>query len=227
MSNALFIMAVCLSLWWHFIVFSLFTLKPISKNTFIRYYPKVTFLGSIISQTGQGFQIGVEGESALGNIPSINLPLQGKALESIKILARKSLYLKSISKKKITFEQDQTLFSKPKIQSLSSAILSRKYLYQSLEELKQATREPPTFEIPHHISYPDWAQKRGVEGELKLLFRVTPEGWVDHVEIDRFSSYPKLDMLGVNEVYQWRFRAVQEQQSKNTWGSVVVKFVLD
>jgi TonB family protein len=51
-------------------------------------------------------------------------------------------------------------------------------------------------------SYPRLARERGIEGVVRLRFRVKPQGEVDRVEIVKSSGYEILDTASVRTVYR-------------------------
>lgn len=53
--------------------------------------------------------------------------------------------------------------------------------------------------------YPRIARRRGLEGEVWLRVRVSPEGGVFSVEVERSSGHPVLDGAAVEAVRKWRF----------------------
>ena len=220
MSSFPFVLSFLISLWVHFVIISLFAIKPLSTNIFMHFSPKMTFLGSAEGINTHNTEINP-------SVPVIKLPERTGALETIQALARESIEsfgelkdgIKPFSGVNNPPDRTEALFP--------TSNVSRKYLVNSREALEREGLNKPVFEVAHRITYPEWAKKRGIESELKLLFRVTPEGFVDQVEVDRLSGYPELDVLGVKEVYQWRFNPLENKDAPAEWGEVVVKFVLD
>jgi protein TonB len=51
-------------------------------------------------------------------------------------------------------------------------------------------------------SYPRLARERGIEGVVRLRFRVRPQGEVEHVEVIRSSGHEILDAASVRTVYR-------------------------
>lgn len=221
--------AFLISLWWHFVVLSFFAIKPISKDYFVRYYPKVTFLGNIISQADSQIKIAGAKTSDDGqeNIIEINLPSRARAISTIRMLADKSREIFAKTEAKIELAEEPESTSEKRYDIFDKKAFSRKYLFENREDLHDITDPINTFEIKHHILYPDWARRRGIESELRIYFRVSSDGAVDLVEIDRFSGYPQLDMLGVSEVNKWKFAPLGADDKVPQWGSVIIKYVLD
>ncbi len=51
-------------------------------------------------------------------------------------------------------------------------------------------------------SYPRIARERGIEGEVRLRFRLTPSGSIEKIEIIRSSGYEILDKASIGAVYR-------------------------
>jgi len=58
------------------------------------------------------------------------------------------------------------------------------------------------------LAYPQWAQERGMEGNVRLGFSVAASGAVSRVELLVSSGYPELDMWVMDQFKKWRFNRV-------------------
>ncbi|HOL67587.1 MAG TPA: TonB family protein [bacterium] len=76
----------------------------------------------------------------------------------------------------------------------------------------------------HQFTYPEWAQKRGLEGNIRLKFWLLPGGQVRHTELLVFSGWPELDILVEDAFRQWVFEPVREE--KVLWGEIVFRLRL-
>ena len=75
--------------------------------------------------------------------------------------------------------------------------------------------------------YPVWAEEKGTEGEVKLKFWVSPEGIVSSVELEKTSGYPDLDSRGIAALRKYLFSPLgREEEQKNQWGTIVIKYTL-
>ncbi|MDA3792771.1 MAG: TonB family protein [Elusimicrobia bacterium] len=75
--------------------------------------------------------------------------------------------------------------------------------------------------------YPAWAEEKGVEGEVKLKFWVTPDGIVESVELAKTSGYPDFDSRALRAVNQYRFSPLSSQEEQKTqWGTIIIKYTL-
>jgi protein TonB len=61
--------------------------------------------------------------------------------------------------------------------------------------------------ILHHNQpeYPDWARKKGVEGEIQVLIIVTPAGDVREVAVIKTCGYKELDQVVIDSMRKWKF----------------------
>jgi len=75
------------------------------------------------------------------------------------------------------------------------------------------------FEYP---SYPEWAEKKGIQAKIELKFWVSEEGYVEDVIVVK-KGYIQLDNLAVQALKKWRFEPVK---GKRQWGIWKPKFEL-
>jgi len=86
-----------------------------------------------------------------------------------------------------------------------------------------ASRGVLYFEYP---SYPEWAQKRGIEARVKLKFWVEPEGNVEEVIVER-RGYLQLDNIAIQCLKKWRFEPLAPGTSRTRqWGTIEIIFTL-
>ncbi|MDD5457271.1 MAG: energy transducer TonB [Candidatus Margulisbacteria bacterium] len=79
-------------------------------------------------------------------------------------------------------------------------------------------------EIPQ---YPEWAKRKGIEGDVRMKFWVTSDGKVFNVSIIKKSPDLRLDLLAKNTIIKWKFSPLDKNVSQqNQWGEILVKFVL-
>jgi len=74
------------------------------------------------------------------------------------------------------------------------------------------------------IEYPLWAQKKGMEGKVKIKFWVSPEGKIYNTEIFSSSGYPEIDLYAEENFKKWVFEKVESE--KNVWGIITITFKL-
>lgn len=76
-------------------------------------------------------------------------------------------------------------------------------------------------------AYPASARRQGREGTALLKIKVSPEGKVQEVWVDRSSGHQDLDEAAVEAVKAWRFEPPQKGgQGVSVWARVPVKFQL-
>jgi protein TonB len=76
--------------------------------------------------------------------------------------------------------------------------------------------------------YPDWALKRGIEGEVVVKFWVSPEGMVTSVELVKTSGYPGLDSRAIESVKRYLFAPLgKDEEQEMQWGERTLKFYLN
>lgn len=74
--------------------------------------------------------------------------------------------------------------------------------------------------------YPDWAQERGITGNLRMKIWVTPAGLVkSFMEPQQLSADPRLDEKAVDALRQWEF-AEKPNSFGDQWGVVTIRFSL-
>jgi TonB family protein len=72
--------------------------------------------------------------------------------------------------------------------------------------------------------YPRWAQRHGLEFEIRLKFWVLPSGEVSLVIIEDSSGYPEIDAKVVRVMKGWKFNKIETTQTQ--WGMILFKFRL-
>ena len=108
---------------------------------------------------------------------------------------------------------------------------------QNITEEKKSTGEKrtegPIIEGPvgkrkiiykEKIEYPLWAQKKGIEGEVKIKFWVNPEGKISDTEIFISSGFPEIDLYAEENFKKWIFEPAMSD--KDVWGIITFIFKL-
>jgi len=108
---------------------------------------------------------------------------------------------------------------------------------QNITEEKKSTGEKgtegPIIEGPvgtrkiiykEKIEYPLWAQKKGVEGKVKIKFWVNPEGKISDTEIFISSGFPEIDLYAEENFKKWIFEPATTD--KDVWGIITFIFKL-
>jgi len=70
-------------------------------------------------------------------------------------------------------------------------------------------------------SYPEWAEKQGIEADVELKFWVLPSGEVPSIEVFQTSGWSRLDRLSSEALSQWKFEPIERDVTQ--WG--IIKFV--
>jgi len=78
-------------------------------------------------------------------------------------------------------------------------------------------------------SYPEWAEKEGIEAGASVHFVVLSNGKVkDNIYVVRTSGYPVLDKLVMEALSQWKFASLKEDlYRKEEWGILTFYFSLE
>ena len=106
----------------------------------------------------------------------------------------------------------------------------------SNETAEQLSRFPITGPLAHRPVelqkppvYPEWARLSGVQGVVRVQFRVGPDGRVkDDVRVLRGSGYPDLDKEAMAAVRRWLFAPLKNnQQNLEEVGTVEFKFSMN
>ncbi|MGB9677978.1 MAG: energy transducer TonB [Candidatus Ratteibacteria bacterium] len=74
------------------------------------------------------------------------------------------------------------------------------------------------------IDYPIWAQQKGMEGKVKIKFWVNPEGKIFNTEIFLSSGNPEIDFYAERKLKKWLFEPVKSE--KDVWGIITLNFKL-
>ena len=53
--------------------------------------------------------------------------------------------------------------------------------------------------------YPESARRQGVEGTVLLKMRITEQGSVEEVQVERSAGHPDLDQSAMDAVRRWHF----------------------
>lgn len=76
-----------------------------------------------------------------------------------------------------------------------------------------------------YLEYPPcplWAQKAGVEAEIRFRFWVSPDGNVIRVRAIKKSSYPEFEALARQALGRWRFAPLPRGAEREEWGEVPI-----
>jgi len=78
-------------------------------------------------------------------------------------------------------------------------------------------------------SYPEWAEKEGIEAGVSVHFVVLSKGKVkDNIYVVRTSGYPVLDKLVMEALRNWRFASLKgDIYGKEEWGILTFYFSLE
>ena len=77
---------------------------------------------------------------------------------------------------------------------------------------------------PH---YPESARRQGVEGTVLLKMRVTEQGRVEEVQVERSAGHPDLDQSAMAAVQRWRFEPARRSgEPVAVWVFIPVEFKL-
>jgi len=72
-------------------------------------------------------------------------------------------------------------------------------------------------------TYPDWAERQGIEGEGELKLWVLPTGEVSpEIVVEQTSGWPKLDECAIQALRQWKFEPIQGKEVQ--WGTISFHF---
>jgi len=75
------------------------------------------------------------------------------------------------------------------------------------------------------VLYPEWAQKKGIEGNIRIKFWVEPDGRINETELLISSGYPELDIIAEETFRKWLFEPVVKK-NKKVWGVIIFRFRL-
>ena len=79
----------------------------------------------------------------------------------------------------------------------------------------------------HPPHYPESARRRGIEGTALLKMRITAQGTVEDVQVERSAGHPDLDQSAVEAVRRWRFEpASRGGEAVAVWVVIPVEFKL-
>jgi protein TonB len=75
--------------------------------------------------------------------------------------------------------------------------------------------------------YPEAARRRGIEGTVLLKVRVTEQGRVEAVQVERSAGYSELDESATEAVQRWRFEPARRSgEPVAVWVLIPVEFRL-
>ena len=76
--------------------------------------------------------------------------------------------------------------------------------------------------------YPESARRQGVEGTVLLKVRVTEQGRVEVVQLERSTGHQDLDQAAIEAVRRWRFEPARRgNQATAVWALIPVTFKLE
>jgi len=78
-------------------------------------------------------------------------------------------------------------------------------------------------------SYPEWAEKEGIEAGVSIHFVVLSNGKVkDNIYVVRTSGYPLMDKLVMEALSHWEFASLKgDLYGKEEWGVLTFYFSLE
>ena len=110
-------------------------------------------------------------------------------------------------------------------------MIYRKHFEQLWKIAKKEPRGRVIFEIRGPLSrrtvlyrelpsYPEWAEKEGIEAGVSVHFVVLSKGKVkDNIYVARTSGYPVLDKLVMEALRHWQFASLKgDLYGKEEWG---------
>ena len=75
--------------------------------------------------------------------------------------------------------------------------------------------------------YPESARRQGVEGTVLLKMRITEQGSVEDVQVERSAGHPALDQSAMEAVQRWRFEPARRSgEPVAVWVLLPVEFKL-
>jgi len=75
--------------------------------------------------------------------------------------------------------------------------------------------------------YPESARRQGVEGTVLLKMRITEQGRVEDVQVERSAGHPDLDQSAMEAVQRWRFEPARRSgEPVAVWVLIPVEFKL-
>ena len=75
--------------------------------------------------------------------------------------------------------------------------------------------------------YPESARRQGVEGTVLLKIRITEQGSVEDVQVERSAGHPDLDQSTMEAVQRWRFEPARRSgEPVAVWVQLPVVFKL-
>ena len=76
--------------------------------------------------------------------------------------------------------------------------------------------------------YPESARRQGVEGTVLLKVRVTEQGRVEAVQLERSTGHQDLDQSAIEAVRRWHFEPARRgNQAMAVWALIPVTFKLE
>lgn len=81
------------------------------------------------------------------------------------------------------------------------------------------------YQVKSH--YPESARRRRIEGTALLKMRITAQGYVEDVHVERSAGHPDLDQSAMEAVRHWRFEPARRGgESVAVWVVIPVEFKL-
>ena len=75
--------------------------------------------------------------------------------------------------------------------------------------------------------YPESARRQGVEGTVLLKIRITEQGRVETLQVERSAGHPDLDQSALDAVQRWRFEPARRGgEPVAVWVIIPVEFKL-
>ncbi|MCS7181435.1 MAG: energy transducer TonB [bacterium] len=217
-TNSIFLKALLISFFIHIIGLSLFSIMvplPLKKKNIIEVLILPSF--QIDKSTPKNRFVLKKIEESIGTQkiePLKELPIRNIVSEEFRggeeIISKTKIDL-DIEKEEIEPEMvEQPILSIP-MEKISDEIIegpigTRKIIYKE------------------KIEYPLWAQKKGIEGKIKIKFWVTPDGKVYNSEIFLSSGYPEIDIFAESKFKKWLFEPIKTD--KEVWGIITFNFKL-
>ena len=221
-SNHLLLKAFTISLFIHIVGFSLFSIVfPLSSPS--RKPIEVSLLPPSMDK-----KIQLEKTDIIPELPVLKTKFENIASfdrrEVIKISKRVftgSADYVPLTKITDTFKIPEFKIKFPPLPSMKTHSLSSKE--KSTEKIEGPAGERKLI-YRERIQYPEWAEKKGIEGNIKIKFWVSPDGKICETEIITSSGYPELDFYTMNKFRRYLFEPINK--NKKVWGIITFIFRL-
>ncbi len=219
-------LALILSVGWHLFwgLFFDLSLEEKAVNSGGKIIPVVYYVGKSLAPKGRTMrEAGTSSSFSQLTLPKTSLiqpPIPSNKLPQVdkETLDKKA---KEIAEYKTEISLNKKLEPKEERKFLPNWILPKKPSNEKEDPIQWQTEKREVVQS-YYPPYPDWAEEAGIISNVTLQIKVSKQGDVIYIQIERSSGETKLDLLAMDYLRRWKF--LPSSKDIVSTGSITIEF---